>query len=104
MSLNRSTKAYQMRVKRLADRLHTPPSCDGGRSVMTPDEIHARYEPNTPTSLLLDAISYLAADLREAGDMFDRHATKYYEEADRFEALLKARQRPALSIVVGRAS
>ncbi|MGO4135145.1 hypothetical protein ACEQ6A_11355 [Rhizobium brockwellii] len=99
MSLNRKTKAYQKRVKRLAGRFHAPPFLN--RRPMTIDEIWAYYEPGSPEYLFRDALSYLADDLQEAGDSFKEMADEYHSEADRFRGMLDARKKSHLKVIGG---
>lgn len=101
MSLNPKTKAYQKRVKRLADRFYAPPFLN--RRPMTIEEIWDRYEPESPEYLYRDALAYLAGDLLESSDSFKKMADEYYREAERFREMLSARKKSHLKVIGGAA-
>lgn len=101
MSLNRKTKAYQQRVKRLADRFCAPPFLN--RRPMTIEEIWDRYEPGSPEHLFRDALTYLVDDLQRGGDCFMKMANDYFSAAERFRGLLSERKKSHLKVIGGAA-
>ena len=102
MSLNRATKAYQRRVKRLADRLHYPAIYTSGQK-LTAEQVFQKFEPDAPRYLLEDALRYLIDDLRQGQTSFARTAIGYGKEAERFEAILHEAKRLKLIVIGGAA-
>lgn len=103
MSYNRKTKAYRLRVKRLASHLIYPGWNEKADREMTVDETFAAREPSAPRYLFEDAVRHAIEACRSSEESYRLSSEEYHERAENFETHLQGIKRPALRIVMGAA-
>lgn len=101
MSLNRNTKAYWSRVKKLAKEFRYPPgrTVDGKYRQTTMDEIIAEQPNGTPRRLIEDALEMVAEDSRRFARYSEESAVRDHAKAEAAINKLEQIRKPNISIV-----